>query len=451
LLIYHENTGLQRGQIYFYLSKDSMLYERWKRVALEKRNEIALRDLASGRSWTFSELDKESELPLPGNPAMVFPQGNSPEFILTVLRAWRFGAVVCPLETQQLAPKIPPPPSPCCHLKITPAGTGVRRMVAFTGEQLAADADNIVATMGLRADWPNLGVISLSYSYGFSNLVLPLLVHGIPLFLAPSPLPVALRCAQHAHLNLTVAGVPALWHAWHKAGAILRNVRLAISAGAPLPLGLEQDVFNEHEVKIHNFYGCTECGGISYDGTNAPRTDESSVGKLLKGVNVEIDGDGFLRVQSRAVGETYWPEQESTLGGGTFRTADFAELKDGAVHLRGRLDDHINVAGRKVAPAVIEEALRGHEAVEDCLVFGVPSGNADRVDLIVACVRATRGGVKDELKEFLLQKLPGWQVPREWWFVDSLKQNGHGRLPRAEWRKNFLENGPRTYLAKKVA
>jgi fatty-acyl-CoA synthase len=167
------------------------------------------------------------------------------------------------------------------------------------------------------------------------------------------------------------------------------------------------------------------------------------VGKLLRNVNVEIGSDGFLRVKSRAVGETYWPTREDTLGGGTFRTADFAELKDGEVHLRGRLDDHINVAGRKVAPAVIEQALREHAAVSDCLVFGVPSDNADRVDLIVACVNANRNGVKDELKQFLLQKLPGWQVPREWWFVDSLENNGHGRLTRAEWRKSFLENRQR--------
>ena len=90
--------------------------------------------------------------------------------------------------------------------------------------------------MGMRPDWPNLGVISMAYSYGFSNLVLPLLLHGIPLFLAPAPLPEILRGAAKAHWNLTVAGVPALWHAWHKAGVILSNVRLAISAGAPLPL-----------------------------------------------------------------------------------------------------------------------------------------------------------------------------------------------------------------------
>lgn len=416
-----------------------MLYERWQKVVEEKRNEIALRDLASGQSWTFSQLNTEGEAPLPDGQRIVFPQGNSPQFIITILRAWRSQAVVCPLEAQQQPPTVPIPPVPCSHLKITPAGSGAR-VVAFTGEQLLADAENIVTTMGLRPDWPNLGVISMAYSYGFSNLVLPLLLHGIPLFLAPSPLPVALRCATHSHWNLTVAGVPALWHAWHKAGAILSNVRLAISAGAPLPLALERDVFEEHGVKIHNFYGCTESGGIAYDATKIPRTDESSVGKPLKNATVEICDDGFLCVKSRAVGETYWPAKEAKLGGGVFRTADLAKLKDGEVLLRGRVDDHINVAGRKVLPEVIEKALREHEAVADCMVFGVPSENADRVDLIVACVNANKQGVKEELKQFLLQKLPGWQVPREWWFVKSLEVNGHGRLSRADWKKSFLEN-----------
>jgi acyl-coenzyme A synthetase/AMP-(fatty) acid ligase len=423
-----------------------MLYERWQKVVREKRNEVALRDLASGQTWTFSQLDREAGISLPGNPAMICPRGNSPEFIISVLRAWRAGAVVCPLETHNQPPAVPPPPA-CCHLKTTPAGKGVPRAVAFTEAQLVADAENIVATMGLRPDWPNLGVISLAYSYGFSSLVLPLLLHGIPLYLVPSPLPVALRCAAHAHWNLTVAAVPALWHAWHKAGAILLNVRLAISAGAPLPLTLERAVFDDHDVKIHNFYGSTECGGIAFDPTMTPRTDESSVGRPLKNVKVEIGPDGSLAVRSQAVGETYWPEPEPALGGGIFRTCDLAEIKDGEIFLRGRTDDHINVAGRKVSPTVIEQALREHEAVAECLVFGVPSENADRIDSIVACVAADRRGIKEELKQFLLQKLPGWQVPREWWFVESLGSNGNGKPSRAKWRRDFLENRAKQSVA----
>src|ERR1017187_3290953 len=417
-----------------------MLYERWRKVAQDRRNDIALRDLASGQRWTFAQLSREAETPLPGKPAMVCPQGNSPEFIIAVLRAWRERIVVCPLEAHHQPMAVSPPRLPCCHLKTTPASTGVPRAVAFTQKQLAADAENIVTTMGLRPDWPNLGVISLAYSYGFSSLVLPLLLRGIPLFLVSSPLPVALRCAAHAHWNLTVAAVPALWHAWHKAGAILRNVRLAISAGAPLPLTLERAVFEEHGVKIHNFYGSTECGGITYDATATPRLDEASVGRPMQNVKVAINGDGALLVRSRAVGETYWPEPADTLGQGRFQTCDLAELKDGVVYLRGRTNDQINVAGRKVSPATIEQALRQHEAVAECLVFGVPSGNADRVDHIVACVAADRRGTTEELKQFLLRKLPGWQVPREWWFVKSLGTNARGKVSRAQWRQEFLEN-----------
>ncbi len=417
-----------------------MLYERWQRVAHERRNEIALRDLASGRDWTFSQLAEEAETSTPGHPAMIHPQGNSPEFIIAVLRAWRERIVVCPLEAHHQPLSVSPPQMPCCHLKTTPANTGVPRAVAFTQEQLVADAENIVATMGLRPDWPNLGVISPAYSYGFSSLVLPLLLHGIPLFLVPSPLPVALRCAAHAHWNLTVAAVPALWHAWHKAGAILRNVRLAISAGAPLPLTLERAVFEEHGVKIHNFYGSTECGGIAYDATLTPRTDESSVGCPLINVSVETGVNGALIVRSRAVGETYWPTPEPALGDGIFRTCDLAEIKDGEIFLRGRTDDHINVAGRKVSPTIIEQALREHTAVAECVVFGVPSGSVDRMDLIVACIATDRLIARDELKNFLLLKLPAWQVPREWWFVDSIGSNGTGKPSRSQWRRDFLAN-----------
>ena len=119
--------------------------------------------------------------------------------------------------------------------------------------------------MGLRPDWPNLGVISLAHSYGFSNLVLPLLLHGIPLILAPAPLPEIIRRAAGRKCAVTLAAVPALWRAWHEAAGIPAQVRLAISAGAPLPLNLEQSVFAAGGIKIHNFYGASECGGIAYD------------------------------------------------------------------------------------------------------------------------------------------------------------------------------------------
>jgi acyl-coenzyme A synthetase/AMP-(fatty) acid ligase len=342
---------------------------------------------------------------------------------------------------QTIAPAVSLPPAPCIHLKTTSATTGAPRFVAFTAEQLAADAENIVATMGLRADWPNLAAISLAHSYGFSNLVLPLLLHGIPLVIAPSPLPEIFRQAtNHAKVpELTLPAVPALWRAWHNAGVIPAHVRLAISAGAPLPLALETAVFSATGIKIHNFYGSSECGGIAYDAAPVPRTEESCAGKPMRNVDLQVGDAGCLEVRGNAVGENYWPTPSSVLKTGCFKTSDLAEIINGEVHLRGRLADQINVAGRKVSPAAIEQALLEHGQVAECLAFGVPSTDADRAEVIVACIVAKSPVTGEELKQFLLRKIPAWQIPRQWWFVDSVAGNRLGKVSRAQWRQEFLK------------
>jgi acyl-coenzyme A synthetase/AMP-(fatty) acid ligase len=416
-----------------------MLYRRWLQIARERARETALTDVAARRRWTFSELAAWAESACRPESPIVYPQGNSAAFVLAVLRAWRWNLVVCPLELGQGPPLVPLPPADCVHLKLTSATTGVPRVIAFTAAQLAADAENIMVTMGLRPEWPNLGAISLAHSYGFSNLVLPLLLHGIPLIIAPSPLPEAVRCAVEGKSALTLAGVPALWRAWHEAGAIPPCARLAISAGAPLPLTVERAVFESSGLKIHNFYGSSECGGIAYDAANVPRDDDACVGSPMGNVQVSLNEESCIRVRSCAVGQTYWPDPSDTLGDGCFQTGDIADLKDGHIYLRGRLSDQINVAGQKVFPTAIERVLAEHRAVRECLVFGVPSGDAHRTDVIVACVAASAPIATAELKQFLLTKLPAWQVPREWWFVESLTATQRGKLPRTEWRRRFLE------------
>lgn len=416
-----------------------MLYERWRAVAGECAGEIALRDLATARHWTFAQLaaQTESASVAADNDKPSFPTGNTPEFVFALLRAWRLGQVICPIEAGQTPPPVALPPAGICLLKTTSATTGAARQVAFNEAQLAADPDNIVATMGLRRDSPNLAVISLAHSYGFSNLVLPLLLHGIPLVLVPSALPEALRQAAATGANLTLPAVPALWRAWHEAGAIPANIRLATSAGAPLPLPLEQAVFERSGLKLHNFLGSTECGGIAYDASDTPRTDASLVGTAMRNVELSRGDDGCLVVSGANVGETYWPDPDARLGGGTFHTSDLVELRDGGVFLRGRASDLINVAGRKVAPETIEQALLTHPAVRECLVLGLPSEDAARGDEVAAVVATREEVTVEQLRQFLHTRLPDWQIPREWRLVESLTVNARGKLSRAEWRSDF--------------
>jgi len=297
--------------------------------------------------------------------------------------------------------------------------------------------------MGLRPEWANLGVISLAHSYGFSNLVLPLLLHGIPLILVDAPLPAMVMAAAKLAPDLTIAAVPALWRTWHESNAIPQNTRLAISAGAPLPLVLENEVFTKSGLKIHNFYGSSECGGIAYDREPTPRSDASIAGSAMDNVHLSVNTDGCLEVRGDAVGSGYYPAEPSRLSHGCFTTSDLSEIRHGEVHLLGRASDIINVAGRKVSPEAIEEALASHPAVSNCLVFGVPSGDATRGENIIAALRTSENVSVETLRQYLLTQLAAWQLPREWMITDELTPNSRGKISRAEWRKRWLNQKAR--------
>jgi acyl-coenzyme A synthetase/AMP-(fatty) acid ligase len=163
------------------------------------------------------------------------------------------------------------------------------------------------------------------------------------------------------------------------------------------------------------------------------------IGAPMTNVDVSIGVDGCLQVRSEAVGKTYWPEPAANLPDGVFLTNDLAEIENGSVYIRGRAGDQINMAGRKLSPETIESILLSHPEVKDCLVFGVPSGDNGRTEDIVACVAGGRALSRELLKQFMLEKTPAWQIPREWVFVKSLEVNSRGKLSRAEWRRKFLE------------
>jgi long-chain acyl-CoA synthetase len=415
------------------------LYETWLHIAREFSTKTALHDFSTGERWTFKQLLAEGERRNDSTERIAFPRGHSPHFIFSVLRAWRNHRPACPLEPSQSVPELPNPPSWCAHLKLTSATGGIAKSIAFTAPQLAADARNIVTTMGLRHDWPNVACISLAHSYGFSNLVTPLLLHGIPLIIIPAPLPETLLQAVRLFETITLPAVPALWRTWFESKSIPKNTRLAISAGAPLPMELEQQIFSTSGIKVHNFYGSSECGGIAYDRSRIPRTKSNYAGTCMENVSVSLSEAGTLVVSGPAVARTYWPEPQPSLHSPRFETSDLADLIQGRIYLRGRASDLINVAGRKVLPETIESALRAHPLVRECAVFGIPDSTHERTERIVACVSAIRSLKISEMAAFLSKSLASWQIPREWWFTTDLAPNERGKISRSEWRRRFLE------------
>lgn len=416
-----------------------MLYDRWRTVAREHAGELALVECATGRRWTFAELARAAETFSIAGESPVVAQGQTAEFIFTVLAAWREGRPLFPVE-QAAAGRlsIDAIPAAVAHLKATSGTTGASQLIVFSVEQLAADAANIVATMGLNPTAPNLGVISLAHSYGFSNLVTPLLLHGIPLVLCASPMPEVVKSAAAGFDSLTLPAVPALWRTWHDADAIPIGVQLAISAGAPLPVELETSVFNSRGLKLHNFYGSSECGGIAYDRSSQPRTDDSMIGQPMENVSLSIGDDGCLIVHGAAVGTGYFPDLDARLGDGEFHTSDLVELRDGQVYLRGRSSDVINIAGRKLSPETVEAVIRKQVGVRDCVVVGVPARDQSRGEEGLAIVALSDETQLEAIRRATGAKLPAWQRPRHWWPVAEIPTNARGKISRREWRERFL-------------
>ncbi len=427
------------------------LYEAWRSTASREPRQIALVDHGGRTSWSFCELQHALDR-IPQSTGPVRADGRGPDFILSTLRAWRDGRILIPGETGEVPVPLPEEmPSDICHVKKTSGSTGASRLVGFKACQLAADARQIVHSMGLSADRPNLGTISLAHSYGFSNLVLTLLLHGIPLHLADSPFPDAIRRILARNDPFVLPAVPALWRSWEDAGLDFSRVSLAISAGAPLSSDLERRVLERTGLKIHNFYGASECGGIAFDGSCVLRGDETLAGSAFSGVGLALLPDGRLEVSSPAVGCGYLDDPgNSSFRNGCFVTGDLARLDPGnqspMLRLLGRSGDVIHVAGRKIAPTQVEEALQRLPGVEHCLVFGAPSPDQQRGEMVVAVIHLTPGALLQDVRKGAARLLRAWERPRHWWERPDLEPDCRGKFARAQWRARFLDqakaNGP---------
>ena len=325
-------------------------------------------------------------------------------------------------------------------LKLTSGTTAAPRAVRFRSAQLLADAIQICQTMGIGPEDLNFAVIPLSHSYGFSNLVTPLLVRGVPMAISNDRLPRAVLDGLAQTEATILPAMPVFFQAFSEMvnPPPLPKLRLCISAGAPLNPRVAGAFRERFGLPIHSFYGASECGGICYDRT-ADAFCEGFVGSPMQGVKLErSETDAMatqIRVWSSAVGDGYFPEPEpSKLGDGSFLPDDLVRIDEAGVRIVGRISDIINVAGKKVNPAEIEAHLLKHEEVRQAVVFGRPSPL--RNEEVVACVVADNVN-EATLVEFCRAGLSGWQVPKRIFLLDAFPVNERGKVSRRELAEKF--------------
>jgi long-chain acyl-CoA synthetase len=152
------------------------------------------------------------------------------------------------------------------------------------------------------------------------------------------------------------------------------NVEAAISGGAPLGARLGH-FYRGAGVTILEGYGLTETtAGATLNLMGAHRV--GSVGKPIPGTSVKIAEDGEVLIRGPIVMQGYWQNdaanEEVFDGERWFKSGDLGKLDDeGFLYIVGRKKEIIVTAGGKnVAPAVLEDRLRSHPLVSQCMVVG---------------------------------------------------------------------------------
>ena len=152
------------------------------------------------------------------------------------------------------------------------------------------------------------------------------------------------------------------------------RVEAAISGGAPLGVRLGH-FYRGAGVTILEGYGLTETtAGATLNLTGAHRV--GSVGRPIPGTSIKIAEDGEVLIRGAIVMRGYWQNDaanaEAFDSQGWFQTGDLGKLDDeGFLYIVGRKKELIVTAGGKnVAPAVLEDRLRAHPLVSQCLVVG---------------------------------------------------------------------------------
>ncbi|MFL6101307.1 MAG: class I adenylate-forming enzyme family protein [Actinomycetales bacterium] len=213
----------------------------------------------------------------------------------------------------------------------------------------------------------------------------------------------------------------------------LRDVRVAVVAGAPLPAELRARA-DGLGWRIVEYYGAAELSFVAW-------REKTVSYQRFPGVAVEIRASEIW-ARSAYLCEGYLtPDDDGPLrkDGSWATVGDLGREQDDGLHVLGRGDAAVTTGGRTVVVEEVESAIREHPAapagMDDVVVTSIPHPLLG--ELLVAVV-AVAGPPDSTLSRAALDRtvsgLPDWSRPRRWWLVEELPRTSTGKPDRAAVR-----------------
>ncbi len=344
---------------------------------------------------------------------------------------------------------------PCYWLYSSGTTGKPKGVVHLHGDMLACVAPYAEEVVGITTEDVTFSVSRLFFSYGLVNSLF------LPLFAGASVALVAERPSTERFAEIMRSLKPTLFFSVPTSYAALcadvqaaggehpfGGVRLAITAGEPLPAPLYERWTRLTGVELLDGIGSTEVGYIFLSNT-PDRVRAGSSGKVIGDHEARVvdehgqdvpDGDeGELWVKAASTALHYWNQRDrtkETFVGPWLRTGDrYRRDRDGYYWYIGRANDVFKVAGQWVSPLEVESCLLEHAAVAEAAVVGAEDENGLLKPKAYVVAREHAEVSPPELQMHVKTRLKPHNYPRWVVFVDQLPKTATGKIQRFRLRE----------------
>ena len=223
----------------------------------------------------------------------------------------------------------------------------------------------------------------------------------------------------------------------------ISSMQLMASSGVMWSREVKRGLLRHHDMRLIDFFGSSE-GGMGMSVATRAELPDTAVFVARRNVRLLDDDDAEIPWGSGKPGRIaatgdiphgYYKDAEKTAA--TFKSlngvlysipGDYAKIDaEGRITMLGRGTACINTGGEKVFAEEVEEAIKRHPAVYDCLVVGIPDPRfGARVAAVVAPLPDTMIN-EAELQDSVAEQLADFKVPRTITIVDTIPRAANGK------------------------
>jgi acyl-CoA synthetase (AMP-forming)/AMP-acid ligase II len=316
--------------------------------------------------------------------------------------------------------------------------TGLPKGVMLTHRACVANVLQTVAALRIGPDDRTLAVAPLSHAVGWGVVANCAFHVGATVVTLPRFEPHAFLGAIQEHRITQTVVVPPVVLALARHPAVaeydLSSLSWLACGAAPLAADLQRECMARLGIPVVQGFGMTEAVATIAADRIDTEVVAGSCGQLLPGVQARIDPvTGELWIRSAALMTGYLGNPDATAATvdaeGWLHTGDVAHFdENGSLFVVDRIKELIKVKAYQVAPAELEAVLRGHPAVADAAVIGIPDERSGEVPK--AFVVARKPVSADELMAHVAAHVAPYKQVREIEFIDAVPVSPSGKILR---------------------